>query len=146
MWLLLMTTLPESTERMRQTVKKAGDESMRRNGGGDGERQSKVYGESPISCHSVLPFNVKHKNNNGSFLLCLICITVTPSTVLFFHGTLGCVMKYEDTMLLLLDVSNSLAGLQRGLPSRPIFQCEYQSKLLIQDLGQHASDIKRVLI
>lgn len=58
MQLLLLTTLPESTERMRQTLKKAGDESMKRKQRRDGERQSKVDGEFPISCHSMLPFNV----------------------------------------------------------------------------------------
>lgn len=38
MWFLLLTTLPESTERMRQTLKKAGDESMKRKERGEMER------------------------------------------------------------------------------------------------------------
>ena len=45
--------------------------------------------------------SMSNKNNNGSVLPCLIRITIKPSTVLFLHGTLGYVMKYEDTMLLL---------------------------------------------
>lgn len=76
-----------------------------------------------------------------------MCLTLTPSAALFFRGTLGYVMKYDDKMFPLRNISKSLCRPSAWtVPSWPVFQCKYQSELLIQDLGQCASSIKQALI
>lgn len=120
-----MTAPPETTERMRQAAGEKGGgrgwvKSGMRKRRRDGERQSNkvCVVKSPISCRPVSPFSVEHGSDNGGVLPCLICVQLWhPPAVLFFRGTLGYVLKYDDTTFPPRNVSGSVsAGLQLGRP------------------------------
>lgn len=56
-------------------------------------------------------------------------------------------MKYGDAVFPPRNISKSLCRPSAWtVPSWPVFQCKYQSELLIQDLGQCASSIEQALI
>lgn len=124
-WLLLMKSLPESTERRRETLKRQNENRRDRETKADGWQIS-----NQLSFWDSIQ-RLKHANDSETFLPCLICITVTPAAVLSHHGPLGYVMKYKDTTLLLFEIGISLTLLWWDLPSWPVFQGKYQSKLLI---------------